>query len=991
MLKTRSLIAPVILMFATTGWAQSPSFSRSDYATSAAPRGIVAADFNRDGAIDLALANTGRKSVAVLINETAQGRGFVQRYDIVLGGGPFDVAARDVNQDAVLDLIVANADLNTIDLVLGRVDGGFDAAIHIPAEGNPRGLAVADLDSDGNQDIVYTQFYRNSMQILHGDGAGNFAARIPAIPTGAAPQGVAVGIFEGCCRPGIAVANTAASVLSLFRQDDGDRFARKDLPGSFPLNVLATGDFNRDGRLDLAAASTATNGMALYRDMGTGFGIYGTFPTGASPRGIDTADLNNDGRLDLVVANRGGSTVSIYIARADTSGWFSSTIAVAAGTGSRDVALADFNLDGQIDIATANEYGNTATVLTNTLRPPSGPFWQARALPPSGTYNAFVELADFNRNAVIDLVRANGVLLDGTTFVPLTSGGATPRTVLDAAAGDYNGDGSADVVMVTLYHNGAYPQPISAELYYGDGAGRFQYAGSFGSFGWVFDVKAADLDNDGRLDLVIADQNEGAPGGRLYVLLARGSGFGQPIVITSPQAIGLALADVNRDGKMDLLAGQWYDASGVQIYLGDGTGRLSPGQFLGAPDVRAIVHAVDINHDGRLDIVSGGPGPLIVWLGSASGTFGASQSYANDSSVAIVADLTGDGHLDVLTGTSELLRGRGDGSFADPERVNTVFYDARPVDYDRDGRMDVVIVNYWRTMVLLSRATRGQNLPPVADAGPDYSTSYENQFGQDDDCGGGGPSYDPNLDPLTFEWLDASGRIISTEATLCNPILSSGTQTVTLIVRDGHGGESSDTKTITITPFKEAVVLVGTVYDTHGAWQSVSDPTAAAGFRVWHPDAGAAKVNTPLANPTHYVDTWFLADPSQNYKLWVRLKAQNDSWINDSVIVQFDGGAVTNGQSRYAVGTTDGLAINLERCSNCGLSGWGWRDERWGTTLGAAPVLVRFPTGGFHRLRVQTREDGVSIDQIVLSSERYLNAPPGAAKNDNTILQPRPW
>jgi hypothetical protein len=190
MLKTRSLIAPVILMFATTGWAQSPSFSRADYATSAAPRGIVAADFNRDGAIDLALANTGRKSVAVLINETAQGRGFVQRYDIVLGGGPFDVAARDVNQDAVLDLIVANADLNTIDLVLGRVDGGFDAAIHIPAEGNPRGLAVADLDSDGNQDIVYTQFYRNSMQILHGDGAGNFAARIPAIPTGRHRKGL---------------------------------------------------------------------------------------------------------------------------------------------------------------------------------------------------------------------------------------------------------------------------------------------------------------------------------------------------------------------------------------------------------------------------------------------------------------------------------------------------------------------------------------------------------------------------------------------------------------------------------------------------------------------------------------------------------------------------------------------------------------------------------------------------------------------------------
>jgi hypothetical protein len=382
-----------------------------------------------------------------------------------------------------------------------------------------------------------------------------------------------------------------------------------------------------------------------------------------------------------------------------------------------------------------------------------------------------------------------------------------------------------------------------------------------------------------------------------------------------------------------------------------------------------------------------------VWLGSASATFGASQSYGNYSSfVSVVADLTGDGHLDVLTGTSELLRGRGDGSFADPEPVNTLFHDARPVDYDRDGRMDVVFVNYWRTMVAFSRAARGQNLPPVAEAGPDYSTSYDRQFGhENDDCGANGPSYDPNLDPLTFEWLDAGGRIISTDALLCNPIFSSGTQTVTLIVRDGHGGESSDTRTITISPFKEGVVPIGAAYETYGDWRSVPDATAAAGYRVWHPDAGAPKVNIPLANPTHYVDTWFFADPSQTYKLWVRLKAQNDSWTNDSIVVQFEGGAISGGQPRYAIGTTDGLAINLERCSNCGVSGWGWRDERWGTTLGAAPVLVRFPTGGFHRLRVQTREDGVSIDQIVFSSEKYLNAPPGPAKNDTTMLPPRPW
>src|SRR6185295_100225 len=142
------------------------------------------------------------------------------------------------------------------------------------------------------------------------------------------------------------------------------------------------------------------------------------------------------------------------------------------------------------------------------------------------------------------------------------------------------------------------------------------------------------------------------------------------------------------------------------------------------------------------------------------------------------------------------------------------------------------------------------------------------------------------------------------------------------------------------------------------------------------------KLNTPLASPTSYVDIWFPADPTQTYKLWVRMKAQNDSWANDSIFVQFDGGALSGGKTRYGMGTADALAINLEECSGCGVSGWGWRDERWGSTLNSAPVLLRFPDGGWHRLRVQSREDGVSIDQIVLSSERYLTAPPGPAKRD---------
>ena len=136
-------------------------------------------------------------------------------------------------------------------------------------------------------------------------------------------------------------------------------------------------------------------------------------------------------------------------------------------------------------------------------------------------------------------------------------------------------------------------------------------------------------------------------------------------------------------------------------------------------------------------------------------------------------------------------------------------------------------------------------------------------------------------------------------------------------------------------------------------------------------------------------DLRVLADPSQTYKLWVRMKAQNDSWANDSIFVQFEGGVQVGAQLRYAIGTTDALDINLEECSGCGVSGWGWRDERWGATRTSAPVLLRFPTPGYQRVRIQTREDGVSLDQLVLSAEQHLNAPPRTSKErrDDSVAE----
>jgi hypothetical protein len=100
--------------------------------------------------------------------------------------------------------------------------------------------------------------------------------------------------------------------------------------------------------------------------------------------------------------------------------------------------------------------------------------------------------------------------------------------------------------------------------------------------------------------------------------------------------------------------------------------------------------------------------------------------------------------------------------------------------------------------------------------------------------------------------------------------------------------------------------------------------------------------------------------------------------------VQFSGGVNASGVAVYRIGTTASTEYNLESCSGCGLSGWGWEDNGWGTGVLGPPIY--FATTGTQTIRVQPREDGLSIDQIVLSPGQFLGTSPGAAKNDQRIL-----
>jgi hypothetical protein len=128
----------------------------------------------------------------------------------------------------------------------------------------------------------------------------------------------------------------------------------------------------------------------------------------------------------------------------------------------------------------------------------------------------------------------------------------------------------------------------------------------------------------------------------------------------------------------------------------------------------------------------------------------------------------------------------------------------------------------------------------------------------------------------------------------------------------------------------------------------------------------------------------FTAQAGQPYRLWLRGKAYNDSGYNDSIYAQFDKSVTSSGAAVYRIGTTSGTWVNLEEINGAGVQGWGWQDNGFGT--GVFGPLIYFSTSGTQTIRVQVREDGFSIDQIVLSPDTYLSSSPGANKLDVTKL-----
>ena len=170
-------------------------------ATGATPEGVAIGDFNGDGILDMAVANSGDSTISVYLGNGTGGFAAATGSPITVGTNPYAIAVGDFNGDGKLDLAVANSNSSNVTVLLGNGTGGFTAATGSPfAVGSaPKSIAVGDFNNDGVLDLAVTNCNELSVSLLIGNGTGGFttASGSPFFAVQNNPQSVAVGDFNG--------------------------------------------------------------------------------------------------------------------------------------------------------------------------------------------------------------------------------------------------------------------------------------------------------------------------------------------------------------------------------------------------------------------------------------------------------------------------------------------------------------------------------------------------------------------------------------------------------------------------------------------------------------------------------------------------------------------------------------------------------------------------------------------------------------------------
>jgi hypothetical protein len=338
----------------------------SEFTVGQSPGGVELADLNKDGSLDLVVTNEGAGTISILLNDGGGKLREAPGSPFSVGEQPNDVAIADLDGDGLLDLAVANHEAHSVAIFAGDGHGAFRpfraSPIHVNVTPHPHGIAAADLNGDGSIDLAVDSWGTDQLELLYGDGRGNFRTPGAMIGVGRHPyqRHRAVDINKDG-RPDLLTSNLDGHDLTVllgtaagFAASPGSPFPAGDAPFG-----LAVGDVNGDGNQDVGVVNAPSISLEAGRDgltllLGDGTGRFrksagSPLDTGAAPNRIAAGDIDGDGRDEVAVSRPTGNAVALF--SFDSKGAMKLRRLIIVPEGPKGVAIGDLDGDGRKDLA----------------------------------------------------------------------------------------------------------------------------------------------------------------------------------------------------------------------------------------------------------------------------------------------------------------------------------------------------------------------------------------------------------------------------------------------------------------------------------------------------------------------------------------------------------------------------------------------------------------------------------------------------------------